>query len=555
MAVQKKEKTAGYNPYKAVSGISENKGLYGTAKATGGDYMQYHTASAPYYQELYDNGWGELADELTAADYGGSLEILKRFQPTNQFEEYLNTLNAAPPRQNTAGLDPTSSQWQGQAKDFLEASKNPQISDTAQKMYDSYHQLENILNGPITKDENGNVVSGLNVDHYNSGKGQLDYLQNFDVTKQPYYEGIMAQYKLLGGDAAQGELASGAAGNSGNIDSFAQANANRQQLAFTTAGINQALAAANQNQQNWQNVYDRMTAHLNNIGVLNNGKLVEAGKVYETDSVERQNALNQAAGLAQQEMQNNIQWYLDMLGYDKTMDALNKEVAAGLYGVNVDADTQRYLTEMGAAEAEKERQHEATLTEEGYAHEKEMQDDTQAWQSGENDKDRNAATAAGDAKADAETLNSMVKAAVSDSVMDYIYNKNTSFTSLQNIYDAVRQAYPNYDAYALAGLVNSIYEDSIKNVPKDEPPTYENLYAFVNQAYLDVKEGVSETMNTPGDIVSAVVEEYPGVTEEQAKKILEEIIKMYDPDSNFFQYEYTPQYTGGGGGKIETVSK
>ena len=557
---QKKEKTVGYNPYKAVSGISENKGLYGTAKATGGDYMQYHTAAAPLYQELYDNGWGDLADELTASDYGGSLEILKRFQPTNLFEEYVNTVSSAPSRQNTAGLDPTSSQWQGTAQDFFEASKNPQMSELEKNMYDSYYQLENTLNGPITKDANGNVVSGLNVDHYNTGKGQLDYLQNFDVTAQPYYEGIMAQYKLLGGDAAQNELAGGASGNSGNIDSFAQANANRQQLAFTTAGINQALAAANQNQQNWQNVYDRMTAHLNNIGVLNNGKLVEAGNVHATDSAERQNALNTAAGLAQQEMQNNMQWYLDLLGYDTTMDATKREIAARLYGVDVDADTNRYISENnleGTKYAAEAGVKEAEIGAEAqkYGHSTALEGtmytaDTEATMNRESEAaaterldkeigaereiraDENARTAATEAaEAEEQAYKSEAESAVIDYVMDFIYNKNTSFESLQDIYDSVRQTYPNYDVSSLASLINTTYSNSIKNVDEPEQSENENIKSgevdlFALQAYTDFVNETDKNLASLSDVILAVQYAY-GITYSEASNAVSAAMNIY----------------------------
>ncbi len=333
------------NSWNAMNGIVTEKGLYNQAKATGGDYLQHYKNAAEHYGHLRDNGMGDVADAFMNVDYDGALKILDQYEAENTYDEYLKAVSGAPSRQNSAGLDPTTNQWQGTAGKLMEGAQKPQVSDTAQKMYDSYYQLENVLNGPITKDANGNVVSGLNVDHYNSGKGQLDYLQNFDVTAQPYFKGIMEQYKLLGGDAAQGELAGGAAGNSGNIDSFSRANANRQQLAFTTAGIDQALAAANQNQSNWQNVFDRMTVHLANMGDQNAQKLVEAGKVYETDSKERQNALNEAAATARQEMQNNMDWYLGLLDYDKTMDALNKEVAAEMYGVDVGAETDKYISD------------------------------------------------------------------------------------------------------------------------------------------------------------------------------------------------------------------
>ncbi len=286
-----------YNPYDDVKAITEYKGNYHTAKETGGDYLQWQKKAAENYTNLINNGYQDVADELTASDYTKSLDVLKRYQPTTIADDYYSAVTG----------------------DLIEESKTPKMSESAQKLYDAYFSTDDTLNGAITKDGAGNVVSGLNIDHYNTGKNQLDYINNFDVTAQPYYEGIMSKYQLLGGEAAQGELASGASGNSGNIDSFAQANANRQQLAFTTAGVEAALAAANQNQANWQNVYDRMTVHLGTMGDQNNQKLGYATTMYNTDSQERQNALNASAALAQQEMQNKINKYLGDLGYDETV--------------------------------------------------------------------------------------------------------------------------------------------------------------------------------------------------------------------------------------------
>ena len=286
-----------YNPYDDVKAITEYKGKYADAKSTGGDYMQWQKKAAENYVNLINNGEQDLADRLTASDYTAALDILKEYQPTTVYDDYYSQVTG----------------------DLIEESKTPKLSESSQKLFDSYFSSDNLLNGTITRDANGNVISGLSTDYYNTGKGQLDYLNDFDVTSQPYYQGIMDKYQLFGNNAAQGELAGGASSNSGNIDSYAQANANRQQLAFTTAGIEAALAAANQNQANWQNVYNQMGAYLGTMGDQNNTKLGIAANMYNTDSAERQNALNTSAALAQQEMQNKINKYLADIGYDTSV--------------------------------------------------------------------------------------------------------------------------------------------------------------------------------------------------------------------------------------------
>ena len=317
-----------YNPYEDAKNILKNKGNYHTAKQMGTNYEQYKEAAKPYYQNLRFNGYGDLADQLEASDFIQAQEIFKGLKPDTTVDDYFADLY-----NKTA-----------------ETQSTPKMSQAAEDMWNAWNNTNTMLNGnEIKYDSNGNVVSGLNVDHYNTGRNQLGYLNNFDVTEQPYYQGIMNSFQLLGDNAARGEQAAGAANNAGNIDSYAQANANRQQLAFTTKGIEAALAAANQNQQNWQTLYDSMTGHLNNMGNQNANVLNAYQNVYSTDSLERQNALNTAAGLAMQEMQNKIDKYLADVGYDQAVYTADKNLEGSKYGADANtlaaqiaADADRY---------------------------------------------------------------------------------------------------------------------------------------------------------------------------------------------------------------------
>ena len=166
----------------------------------------------------------------------------------------------------------------------------------------------------------------------------------------------MDAYQLKGNNAARGEQASGAANNAGNIDSYAQANANRQQLAFTTAGIESALAAANQNQANWQNVYNSMANRLAGMENSNANTLNAFQNIYATDSAERQNTLNTAASLAQQEMQDKINKYLADVGYDQAIYTADKELEGSKYAsdantraAQIAADADRYAASQNYA--------------------------------------------------------------------------------------------------------------------------------------------------------------------------------------------------------------
>ena len=328
-------KSKRYNPYEDAKNILKYKGNYHTAKQMGTNYDQYKEAAKPYYQNLRFNGYGNLADQFEQSDFIKAQELFKGLKQDTTVDDYFADLYS-----KTA-----------------ESQSTPKISQAAEDMWNAWNNTNTTLNGnEIKYDRNGNVVSGLNVDHYNTGRNQLGYLNNFDVTAQPYYQGIMNSFQLQGNNAARGEQATGAANNAGNIDSYAQANANRQQLAFTSKGLEAALAAANQNQQNWQTLYDSMTGHLDNIGNQNANVLNAYQNIYSTDSLERQNTLNTAAELAKQEMQSKIDKYLADVGYDQAVYTADKNLEGSKYGADANtlaaqiaADADRYTAQQNYA--------------------------------------------------------------------------------------------------------------------------------------------------------------------------------------------------------------
>ena len=328
-------KSKRYNPYEDAKNILKYKGNYHTAKQMGTNYDQYKEAAKPYYQNLRFNGYGDLADQFEQSDFIKAQELFKGLKQDTTVDDYFADLYS-----KTA-----------------ESQSTPKISQAAEDMWNAWNSTNTTLNGnEIKYDRNGNVVSGLNVDHYNTGRNQLGYLNNFDVTAQPYYQGIMNSFQLQGNNAARGEQAAGAANNAGNIDSYAQANANRQQLAFTSKGLEAALAAANQNQQNWQTLYDSMTGHLDNMGNQNANVLSAYQNIYSTDSLERQNTLNTAAELAKQEMQSKIDKYLADVGYDQAVYTADKNLEGSKYGADANtlaaqiaADADRYTAQQNYA--------------------------------------------------------------------------------------------------------------------------------------------------------------------------------------------------------------
>lgn len=335
-------KSKRYNPYEDAKNILKYKGNYHTAKQMGTNYDQYKEAAKPYYQNLRFNGYGDLADQFDKSDFIQAQELFKGLKQDTTVDDYFADLYS-----KTA-----------------ESQSTPKISQAAENLWNAYqsglNNANNLYGNDIQYDRNGNVISGIGIDHYNQIRNFANGLGSFDVTAQPYYQGIMNSFQLQGNNAARGEQATGAANNAGNIDSYAQANANRQQLAFTSKGLEAALAAANQNQQNQLSAYKANSDYLNTLfGRVNeqNANALDAYQnIYSTDSLERQNTLNTAAELAKQEMQSKIDKYLADVGYDQAVYTADKNLEGSKYkadantlAAQIAADADRYAAQQNYA--------------------------------------------------------------------------------------------------------------------------------------------------------------------------------------------------------------
>lgn len=157
----------------------------------------------------------------------------------------------------------------------------PVTSETSNVDNAGYNQ--NMKNATDTN----NVKKGYIDSDRNYVQGQYDKIINYansDVTQTDEYksafENIMPSYTLEAMQGRENELASGGASNGGNIDSFAAANALRQQSALTAKGqqiAHQAgLDAYNARVSNVASI-------LNNLGVYNDSTYTAMDKTVNND--------------------------------------------------------------------------------------------------------------------------------------------------------------------------------------------------------------------------------------------------------------------------------
>lgn len=259
-----------------------------------------------YYDNLINNGYADLADTLSKSDSNKRKEILNKFTTLGQTptREYMYSLGKARGMKtsdidNLIGWDNTTGEVSfggkkiGRPDTVVDGVSYWQDTSKLDSAFNDYVKRSGIttpsnVNNPAynqrmqaSADTNDTLKEMVIKDHdkMNDTSYDLYGYANKDVTDTDEYksafEKIMPSYTLQALQGYKNEIADGAASNSGNIDSFAEANARRQQAALTAKG--QALAhqmgleAYNARLQNAKSILadlgaynDRIYSHLEN---------------------------------------------------------------------------------------------------------------------------------------------------------------------------------------------------------------------------------------------------------------------------------------------------
>lgn len=216
-----------YNPYADIEKVYNAKVGWNKATTEEERKRQNEIATAAR-KNLEAYGYSDVVNQISAsgADATATRKVLEQYAP----KETPNTTNVNNP------------------------AYNDRVTAASQKNDISFDTIKN---------DHSNVNTKYN---------QLYNYANQDVTQTDEYksafENIMPSYTLKAMQGRDNELASGAASNGGNIDSYAAANALRQQSALTAKG--QALA-----HQMGLETYNSRISNVNNIlsnlGVYNSG--------------------------------------------------------------------------------------------------------------------------------------------------------------------------------------------------------------------------------------------------------------------------------------------
>lgn len=83
--------------YKNVKAVVDAKGMWTESSYKGSDPSQHAKAAEPYYQALYDTGYGDWADYLKQSDYTTALNFLNSIPnlttTSGASQSFMDTLN------------------------------------------------------------------------------------------------------------------------------------------------------------------------------------------------------------------------------------------------------------------------------------------------------------------------------------------------------------------------------------------------------------------------------------------------------------------------------
>ena len=225
-------------PYYDVYSIVQNKGSYNDSRYVNGssDYDKYRVAAEEYYNKLKSSGYSDVADELSNSSYEKALEILARYQPDS---------TSASTNISSNNVGDVAANYLSQIENYISPSTNTQnvLSSSAQK---AEQLLNSYLSGVDSTNQQSQNYQDNIYKYINDQSGRYGSLNNYNLNTNPYdtetAKSILATYGVKGANASDNAIADSSGDNGGNIDSYAAANAKRQQLAFTTAGNEAVLS-------------------------------------------------------------------------------------------------------------------------------------------------------------------------------------------------------------------------------------------------------------------------------------------------------------------------
>lgn len=359
-----------YDPYKDVNEIYKKGLAYQRAKNEE-EKKKIHQSALQHYNALTQNGYDDVAEQLRKADSSARKQLSDQYgmQGKTGVRDYMKKygaqygLSESDIDKNIGWNDATKeislygqnigkpasvvngASYDNVAKikaNFDNVMKNLGITRSSDTLYNQnmegatagYEKADNATaNAEKLIGENRKTRSS-DMQKYNQEYGKYtNELYNPNTYTSRNAEAIRSAYREKGDIAAEGAVADSAASNSGNIDSFAAANAKRQQLAFENAANEAILADYNARM-------DRIQNAMNNLGIQQQARwgadsgdvtqMLSTAAQYGNTATGRTSTANTIFSNSEAKKQATHEREMDQKNYD----LLNKKTYAEVTGRN-----------------------------------------------------------------------------------------------------------------------------------------------------------------------------------------------------------------------------
>lgn len=321
---------ATYNPYSSIKNIYDLKKKYEDAYKVG-DKNTYETAAgdaAKCYQQLKDNGYGNVAEKLSKTNYEGAKSIHDSYATAGKtairpyFEQLANAnginagdvnklinYNNTTGRVSFAGTDigtpdalvDGTSYWD---KNYLKGVFDSYLKESKANDYNGVKgnatYTEAIDNAGSRSKQQWDELTSYNKD-MNNKQNEAWGVATTPVTQSEEYintmKYMMPYYVTSGNRLADGAVASSAASSSGNVDTFAAANAVRQRNAQIAQGMQTAhqmgLESFQTRMNNINNLLTTMGANRASLSEQQNAnitnEMARAQQAFDSGETQRMN--------------------------------------------------------------------------------------------------------------------------------------------------------------------------------------------------------------------------------------------------------------------------
>lgn len=244
-----------YNPYTDVNSIYKLKGEWDSADKRG-DAAAKNDAAAKakeYYSRLKQNGYENAANELSAADYTRAKAVKDKWAKFGKTSasDYFYSLGKSRgmSKADVDGLlgydaDTGELSFGGKKLGAPDAYVNGTAYFTDTKPLDTAFDDYTSRSGSVRA--RASAVNAENENLFKKYNREYEDLKNENPFTTEVGRSILSKYDLAALQGRDNQAAGGAADNGGNIDSFAAANALRQQAALISQGQTAALEAHKQ---------------------------------------------------------------------------------------------------------------------------------------------------------------------------------------------------------------------------------------------------------------------------------------------------------------------